>query len=467
MRIDITAGGEAEGGKSGLSRTMRIDLSADEDTRVLPPESPPTRRFKRLTARPAHEEVIEGGLGDGDFQELLQSVYDGAVVTDLQGNGIDANVRACQFLGYERHEFAGLNILQILSGADESLLPTIWETLANDRFVLVHANCTRKNGSQFPTEISVNPLRLSVQDYLCFFLRDIRLRVEAERALEKARDELEERVEERTGELMEANLALRTEIAEREKAEHQLAELVDELKRSNTELEQFAYVASHDLQEPLRMVAGYTQLLADRYKEKLDADADEFISFAAEGANRMQQLIGDLLSYSRVSARTDSFEAVDCTAVLERVLASLRFAIEYEGATVAHDPLPTVSGDETQLGRVFMNLVENAVKFHGDDPPQVQVSCAEREGEWVFSVRDNGIGFDPQFRERVFVIFQRLHPQDKYPGTGIGLAVCRKIVERHGGTMWAETEPGRGSTFSFTLPRSAPAADATGAGEPQ
>jgi signal transduction histidine kinase len=237
-----------------------------------------------------------------------------------------------------------------------------------------------------------------------------------------------------------------------QRAENQLRELNDKLTRSNADLQQFAYVASHDLQEPLRMVASYTQLLARRYKGKLDADADEFIGYAVDGATRMQRLINDLLAFSRVTSQGKAFEPVDCNLLLEGVLRTLRLTIEENRAVVTYDALPKVKADSGQLGQLFQNLVSNAVKFHGSEPPRVHVSAERRNHEWVFSVQDNGIGVDPQYADRIFVIFQRLHNRDEYPGTGIGLALCKKIVERHGGRIWVESQPGRGTTFYFTIP---------------
>ena len=235
-------------------------------------------------------------------------------------------------------------------------------------------------------------------------------------------------------------------------ARQALEDTVAELKRSNADLQQFAYVASHDLQEPLRMVSSYTQLLARRYRGKLDSDADEFIGYAVDGANRMQTLIKDLLAYSRVTAQGKVFERVDCNGLLEEVLSNLRVADEQNRAVVTHDPLPTVMADRGQLGQLFQNLIGNAIKFRGEEPPQIHVSAEQRTGEWFFSVRDNGIGVGPQYAERIFIIFQRLHNREEYPGTGIGLAICKKIVERHGGRIWVVSHTGQGATFHFTLP---------------
>jgi len=253
-------------------------------------------------------------------------------------------------------------------------------------------------------------------------------------------------------EIDEMRLRIVHELTTVETAREQLEEQALELQRSNTELEQFAYVASHDLQEPLRMIGSFTQLLVRRYRGQLDATADEFIAYIVDGVSRMQRLINDLLAYSRVGTRGASFQPTDCEVVLEHALACLKPSIDESGALVTHDPLPSLRADGTQIGQLFQNLVSNAIKYHGEAPPRVHIA-AEREGaDWVFSIRDNGIGFDPKHTERIFIIFQRLHTADQYPGTGIGLAVCKKIVERHAGLIWAESQPGRGSRFFFTIP---------------
>ena len=249
-----------------------------------------------------------------------------------------------------------------------------------------------------------------------------------------------------------ANRRLQGQVEERKRAEEVLAQQAKELARSNADLEQFAYVASHDLQEPLRMVASFTQLLAKRYGGKLDADADEFIGYAVDGVRRMQDLISDLLDYSRVGMRGKEFVPTNCEAVLQAALTNLKVALEETNALVTHDPLPTVRADGMQLCQLFQNLIGNALKFRGPAPPRIHVSAQAADYEWRFSVRDNGSGIDPQHAERIFVIFQRLHSAAEYPGTGIGLAISKKIAERHGGRMWVESEPGKGATFFFTLP---------------
>ena len=251
-----------------------------------------------------------------------------------------------------------------------------------------------------------------------------------EEELKKHRDHLEELVNERTRELDNAIIGL---------------------KRSNQELEQFAYVASHDLQEPLRMVSSYTQLLERRYKDQLDQDAKDFIFYAVDGANRMQHLINDLLDYSRVTTRGKPFVKLDLSTVLGHAIANLQKKIQETGAMIVNDDLPFVYGDELQLVRVFQNLLDNALKFTGTDPPRINITAKTIDDKIQISIADNGIGIDKIYTERVFTIFQRLHNKIEYPGTGIGLAICKRTVERHGGKIWFESEPGKGTTFCFTL----------------
>jgi PAS domain S-box-containing protein len=241
------------------------------------------------------------------------------------------------------------------------------------------------------------------------------------------------------------------DITTRKRAESQLVLKIEELNRSNAELDQFASLASHDLQEPLRMVASYTQLLAKRYKGKLDADADEFIAFAVEGANRMQRLIQDLLLYSRVGTAGGDLLNTSSEKGLRQALKNLGASIEESGALVSHDPLPMVQADEKQLTQLFQNLVGNAIKYQGPGIPRVHISATRNDTKWMFSVKDNGLGIEKQYFEKIFVMFQRLHKREEFTGTGIGLAICKKIVERHGGRISVESQLGQGSTFHFAL----------------
>jgi PAS domain S-box-containing protein len=254
------------------------------------------------------------------------------------------------------------------------------------------------------------------------------------------------------GTTLVATIAQGQDITERVEAERVLRKRTEDLARSNAELEQFAYIASHDLQEPLRMIASYTQLLQKRYAGRLDADADDFIGFAVDGATRMQILINDLLAFSRVGTQGGRFQRTSLQEVMKRVERSLAVLISETGGSVCYEGLPEVVCDGGQIERVFQNLVINALKFHGEVPPVVTVSAERGEGEWRLCVADNGIGIEEQYRERVFVIFQRLHARTEYEGTGMGLAICKRIVGRHGGQVWVESVPGAGSTFAFTIP---------------
>jgi PAS domain S-box-containing protein len=260
--------------------------------------------------------------------------------------------------------------------------------------------------------------------------RDITDRRRAQQELQEYKTHLEELVKARTAELTRAN---------------------EQLASSNAELEKFAYVASHDLQEPLRMVASYTQLLARRYRGKLGADADEFIGFAVDGASRMQQLIQDLLSYSRLTTQGRPLELTESQDACNTAIMNLRQSIEESGAVVLVASLPKVYADPTQLTQLFQNLIGNAIKYRSEQSPTIQVAARAEGGQSIVSVQDNGIGIEPQYSDRIFEMFQRLHTRKEYAGTGIGLAICRKIVERHGGKIWVESQPGRGATFRFTI----------------
>ena len=247
-------------------------------------------------------------------------------------------------------------------------------------------------------------------------------------------------------------MGISRDITGRKLAEQNLKKANADLARSNSELERFAYVASHDLQEPLRMVTSYLQLLVKRYGDRFDGDALEFVNYAVDGSNRMKTLINDLLAYSRVGTRSKEFKATDCETLFSEVLQILQPAADETRAEITHDPLPEIWADENQIEQLFQNLVGNAIKFHGAETPRVHVGVRKENKNWLFSVRDNGIGIDPQYFERIFIIFQRLHNREEYEGTGIGLAISKRIVERHGGRIWIESEQGTGSTFYFTIP---------------
>jgi len=245
--------------------------------------------------------------------------------------------------------------------------------------------------------------------------------------------------------------------AERQRAERILARQARDLERTRRDLEQFAYVVSHDLQEPLRMVSSYLQLLERRYKDKLDSDAEDFINFAVDGAQRMHKLIADLVSYSRINTRGNGFEPTDFNQVLDRALAAANSSALGSAAVITRDALPALIADAGQLEQLFGHLIDNALKFQNGRRPRIHIGAEQRASEWVFFVRDNGIGIDPELADRIFLVFQRLHGRGEYAGTGMGLAICQRIVERRGGRIWVESEPGKGSTFYFTMPQRAEA----------
>ena len=242
------------------------------------------------------------------------------------------------------------------------------------------------------------------------------------------------------------------DITERKKAEEMLKLNISELARSNAELEQFAYVSSHDLQEPLRMIGSYLQLLERRYQGQLDDKADKYIHFAVDGAARMQHLINDLLEFSRVTTHAKDLEITNVESVYNQVLINLEVSMKENNAIITYDQFPEVMADDIQLSQVFQNLISNAIKFRGEDDPKIHIGVVRKSDQWLFSVKDNGIGIDSKHKDRIFEVFKRLHKRRDYPGTGIGLSICKKIIERHGGNIWVESELGYGSVFYFTLP---------------
>jgi len=391
------------------------------------------------------------------IRRLVDSNIIGIAFSDLHGGVVDANEAFLQILGYSRQDLLSGKVRALTAPeyiaanirGDEQIMQTGVVTPFESEFI-------RKNGSRVPVMVGIALLEGSPQQVISFVL-DLTELKRAEEALRKAHEELERRVQERTSELQQSNRQLKSEVMERKRAEAVLGQRSQELARSNAELEQMAYVASHDLQEPLRMVASYMELLEQRYADRLDTNAHEFIGFAVEGAKRMKALIQDLLAYSRVGTHVKPFQPIDCTAAAEMAISSVRLAITESRAHVRCDPLPTVMGDAVQMTQLFQNLIDNAIKFQREHSPEIYIHAELEDGFWRLSVQDNGIGIGPEYFERIFVMFQRLHSRSRYSGTGIGLALCKKIVEHHGGRIWVESLPGRGSTFIFTLPQNADA----------
>jgi PAS domain S-box-containing protein len=404
--IELT--GRRKDGSAFPIEIMLSPLESAEGTLV-------TAAIRDISVRKAAEKHI--AQMEGRYRGLLEAAPDAMVVVNQDGAIVLLNVQAEKEFGYRRDELLGQKVTNIIpEGFAERLiadgLRSAEDALAQHIGAGIELTGRRKDGNAFPIEIMLSPLESTEGILVTAAIRDITVR---------------------------------------KTAEAHLLQKVEELNRSNEELGQFAYIASHDLQEPLRMVASYTQLLSRRYKGKLDADADEFISFAVDGASRMQGLIQDLLAYSRVGSKGKTLRDTSSEEALERALKNLRGSIEESGALVTHDPLPTVLADETQLTQLLQNLVGNAIKYQKPGTPLVHIAAKNGGKKWEFSVQDNGLGIEPQYFQRIFGMFQRLHKRDEFAGTGIGLAICKKIVERHGGTISVESEPGHGSTFRFAL----------------
>ncbi|MEG4282736.1 ATP-binding protein [Microcoleus sp. A006_D1] len=309
--------------------------------------------------------------------------------------------------------------------------------------------------ARIESHLTLRNLQKQLKEQNVLLQEEIINRLAVEKTLQEKNQILQEEISTRRAvekALQEQNLLLQQEISNRQRAESALLKSNQELARSNAELEQFAYVASHDLQAPLATIASYAQLLEKRYKDQLDSQAIKFIGNIVQGCTRMQILIDDLLEYSRVGRSGKPFQMTDCNHAVQQAIVNLQGAIRDTQAVVTYTELPAVMGDSSQFAQLFQNLIGNAIKYRHDAPPQVHITACQQEENWLFSVSDNGIGIASQHQERIFQIFQRLHTQREYSGTGIGLAICQKIVERHGGSIWVESEPGQGSTFHFTLP---------------
>ncbi|MBF0096804.1 MAG: PAS domain S-box protein [Magnetococcales bacterium] len=360
------------------------------------------------------------------YRLLLESANDAILVADAQtGIIVEANAMAEALLQRPVQQLVGMHQTKLHPVEEtEHYSRLFYEHAQSDLGTVQGVEIERPDGSRVPVEIRAAVTDLGDRKLILGIFRDVTIRKKAENELRNINMELERRV------------ALRTR----------------ELERSNRDLQQFAYVASHDLQEPLRLVGGFVQLLEKRYSGQLDEKATQYISYAVDGVQHMGALINSLLSYARVESQGTSQVLVSCTNALEHALRYVTHLAKEHNATITHDPLPTVLADEAQLVQVFQNLLHNAIKFRSEMAPVIHISSCLQEGEWLFSVQDNGIGIDPQYAERVFAIFQRLHARSRYEGTGIGLALCKRIIERHEGRIWVESIPGQGSKFLFTLP---------------
>ncbi len=371
---------------------------------------------RRLEQRKREGDSAQEALraSEKKYRSLFDHSKDGVFITSREGELIEANKSLVDMFGYTAEEMIGMDVRQLYS--DSSERDKFRDTIEGARSVNGYeASFCRKEGTLIHCVLTAQ-VRLSEDGSVVGYQGIVR------------------------------------DVTDQKRAEEALRNQSKELERSNLDLEQFAYIASHDLQEPLRNVATCLQMLERDYKNKLDPNADQYIQYAVESAVQMKALILDLLAYSRVATRGKPPEKTDCEQIFERALKNLSCAITETGAVITHDALPTISADDTQLLQVFQNLIQNAIKFRKDEPPQIHVSALKSKKEWIFFVKDNGIGIESHQLDRIFQIFHRLHKRSDYNGTGIGLAIAKKVVERHGGRIWAESELGSGTTFHFTIP---------------
>lgn len=413
--------GTEEIGKGNLDHRIRLDAE-DEIGQLAQAFNAMVENLQEVTA--SRDELdkeiterkrIEKALrtSEEEFREIFNATTDALILLNQEGRITRVNKTASEVYGYTEEEFLALNPQQLIHPDYHHVFQQFLADVKRKGTFSGETLDVKRSGELFYTDVRGSAVTFQGQEYILASIRDV---------------------------------------TEQKEAELKLEETMRELERSNVELQRFAYIASHDLQEPLRMVTSYLQLLERRYGDLLQGDAQDFIAYAVDGATRMKQLINDLLTYSRVGTRDITHAPVDTQQILDEVLDTLQFRIEEVQGEVISRSLPTVPGDKTQLEQLFQNLIDNALKFRGDKPARIEVRAEKGDGEWVFSIKDNGIGMDPEFQDRVFIIFQRLHAQDEYEGTGIGLAVCKRIVERHGGEIWFESEPGEGTTFYFTIP---------------
>ncbi len=386
-------------------------------------------------------EIITAESGEQALQTLLAQQNISLILMDVQMPGMDGFETAELIRGQRKFQELPILFISAVYQSDEAAKRG-FEVGAFDYITKpVNSSVLKSKVNIF---LTLDRQKKQLAQTNTALSSEVAERKRAEAALQKSHNQLEILVDERTAKLAQSKTELQAEITERKK-------VAAELKRSNEDLEQFAYVASHDLQEPLTIVINYLQLLQRRYQGQLDSKADEFIDFATDAASRMKALIGDLLAYAHVGSQGEVFKTTACDVVLNWAIANLQVAIEESDAKITHDALPSVMGDAVQLTQLFQNLIGNALKFRAEQLPIVHVGANQENGAWLFSVQDNGIGLDLQFAERIFTIFQRLHTQEEYSGTGIGLAVTKKIIERHGGRIWVESEVGKGTTFYFEL----------------
>jgi PAS domain S-box-containing protein len=404
--------------------------------------SPLYMQHKFLGRRINNRDITYRKMSDEALHESYEQIEDlynnapcGYHSLDREGKFVRINDTELRWLGYNRDEVVGkMKFSDFITTDSLRTFETNFPIFKTQGWIRdLEFEMIRKDGTILPVLLSASAIKDNNGNYVMSrsTVFDITERKLTEEELRKHRENLEELVEQRTAELRK---------------------MADELTRSNKDLKEFAYVVSHDLREPLQVVKGFLRLFEKRYKDKLDEKAEQLIRFTIDGAERMQELIKDLLEYAQVGTKGKKFKSTDCSLILNNAVSNLKVSLEESVGVVTHDTLPTVMADAIQLSSLFQNLVGNAIKFRGSEAPRIHMSAERKGDKWLFSVRDNGIGMNPEFADRIFDVFQRLHSSDEYPGTGIGLAICKKIVEHHGGKIWVESEPGKGATFYFTIP---------------
>ena len=395
---------------------------------------------------------------ENSYRSIIDNIQDAYMRSDNDGNIIMASPSAARIYGFDSPEdMIGTSALSYYKNPNDRKY-VLDKLQKYGKIVANESEALRKDGTCFCASQNAqyhydNTGQIKGTETL---VRDITNLKRTEKEIRKRLDnerELTEELSSANEELQAISEEVQTSNDELKHAQTNLSKLVSELKMSNKELEQFAYVASHDLQEPLRMITSFTQLLEKRYKGQLDADADDYMGFVVDGAHRMKELIDDLLEFSRLNTDVREFELVIMEIALEDVLRNLKPTIKENKAQISHDYLPNIIGDHVQIIQLLQNLIGNAIKFKGNTPPEIHISAQDQGNQWLFSVNDKGIGIDKNHQKQIFSIFKRLHTREEYPGTGIGLSISKRIVEGHGGQIWIESELGRGSTFYFTIPK--------------